>query len=199
MTTVRESLPSTGPTFQSIAMCGASALTIFRESTCSPADFRASRTASLVGDAAAPMSETSGPNTRDLFASLGPDTSWLKTYQDYYQLTMDGSLEAYSGTWPRSGTLSNGQCFLRAPWVPHTHVKECSLWPTPMASTGRGGGSAREAQRVLDKIPRASGKLGQLRLEDLWKLRTKMAKGVKFIEFTEALMGFPLGWTDCEG
>lgn len=51
---------------------------------------------------------TAGPNLSGSFASLGPDGSWRKTAQGYCQLTMDGSLETYSGAWPRRGTLCAG-------------------------------------------------------------------------------------------
>jgi hypothetical protein len=37
------------------------------------------------------------------FAKLNPDGLWLKTYQGYSQVMMDGSLETFSEIWPGGG------------------------------------------------------------------------------------------------
>lgn len=188
--------PDTGPAFLGFAMCGASALTTYQQSTSSVGASRVNLIVRRGGGEAQPTNVISGPNMLDSFASLDPDGCWRKTSQGYSQLTLDGSLEAFSGIWPRSGTMQSGQCYPRAPWVLHTHESACSLWPTPMAQEGTGGGSAAEAQRILDKIPRPSGHLGQLRLKDLWKLQSN--KAPFSVAFVEALMGFPLGWCSLE-
>jgi hypothetical protein len=187
---------SIGPTFLSFAMRGSAALITFQWSISSVGASRASHIARPEGEPEAPMIAICGLSFAESFASLSPDGSWARMFQGYSQLTLEGSSEAFSGTWPSSGTMRNGQCYPRAPWVRHTHAKECSLWPTPMAQEGTGGGSAQEAQRILDRIPRASGHLGQLRLKDLWKLRSN--KAPMSVAFVATLMGFPTNWCNLE-
>lgn len=51
---------------------------------------------------------TAGPNISGSFAKLGPDGSWLKIALGCSQLTMDGSLEIFSGVWPRRATMFAG-------------------------------------------------------------------------------------------
>lgn len=74
-----------------------------------------------------------GPSLPESLAKLSPDGCWLRTYQDCYQVMLDGSLEEFSETWPRSGTMQNGTVYRRQPLVPLTAVTEYSLWPTPRA------------------------------------------------------------------
>lgn len=40
-----------------------------------------------------------GEKCSDSFAKLSPDGLWLKMSQGYCQVTMEGSLETFSGTW----------------------------------------------------------------------------------------------------
>ena len=51
---------------------------------------------------------TAGPNIYGSFAKLSPDGSWLKIALGCSQLTMDGSLETFSGVWPRRATMFAG-------------------------------------------------------------------------------------------
>ena len=44
-----------------------------------------------------------GASLPDSFAELNQDGFWLRMYQGCYQVTMEGSLETYLETWPRSG------------------------------------------------------------------------------------------------
>jgi len=46
---------------------------------------------------------------------------------------MDGSLERYSGTWPRSGIVLSGIAYLLQPLVRLTDETGCGLLPTPNA------------------------------------------------------------------
>jgi phage-related protein len=76
-----------------------------------------------------------GQNLLESFARLNPDGCWLKTSQGYSQAMMDGSLETYSGTWPRSGTMRNGTLYRLRQLVRYIGGKGSSLWPTPTAIT----------------------------------------------------------------
>lgn len=72
----------------------------------------------------------SGRRCGESFAVYDPDTRSWKTYQ----LSVLGGLDAYSETWPRSGTMRNGTVSRRRPSVPLTSVTGSSFWPTPMGS-----------------------------------------------------------------
>jgi hypothetical protein len=83
-----------------------------------------------------------------------------------------------STTYPTSGSLSNGQLFQRAPWVPHTDDDACSSWRTPVARDFRGY-TNREGESICNQLRRMYGGVG--RANPRW---------------LEWLMGFPVGW--CE-
>ena len=98
--------------------------------------FPANRTRLLVEEADLRTSATSGPSSCDSFASVNPDGSWRKTCQGYSQVTLDGSLETFSATWPRAGMTRNGIAYRRVPLAPLTDGTECGLLPTPVTSEG---------------------------------------------------------------
>ena len=70
-------------------------------------------------------------------------------------------------------------------WAPHTHVSGCSFWPTPKARDGGRGGMAADKLIALME----GGRSGR----DL----TDAVGGPLNPVWTEWLMGFPAGWTDC--
>lgn len=80
-----------------------------------------------------------GAKCFDSFAKLNPDGSWLKTYQGYSQVMLDGSSEISSETWPQRGTMRNGECFLRPEWEPRIFDDEYLSLPTPKATEHKGG------------------------------------------------------------
>jgi len=121
--------------------------------------FPVSRTRLLVDAADLPMSAISGPNLSDSFAVLNLDGSWRKTCQGYSQVTLDGSLERFSETWPRAGITRNGTAYRQAPLAPITDGTECGLWRTPSATEANGGGvpgdrhlAAGHSMRLRDQI-----------------------------------------------
>jgi len=118
-----------GPTSGAIGTSAPAAawnqLTLFAEA------FPASPTPWLVDAADLPTSATSGPTSLDSFASVNPDGSWRKTSQGYSQVTLDGSLEVFSETWPRAGMTRSGIAFQRAPLAPLTGETASGLLPTP--------------------------------------------------------------------
>lgn len=131
-----ESLPNTGPTFLSFATCGASALTTYLRSICSAAASPASPIAPLESDEVPLMSVIYGPSSGESLANLDPDGCWRKTSQGYSQLTLDGSLEAFSGTWPRSGMVSNGIAYKLPTLAPRISGTGSTSWPTPTVPNG---------------------------------------------------------------
>jgi hypothetical protein len=105
-----------------------SQLTLFAEA------FPVNRIQQLVDDWQPPTIATYGPSIADAFArstNAGSDGSWLRTWSGFSQVTTDGSLEAFSGTWPRAGCVLNGTAYLRPPCAPLTREIESGLWPTP--------------------------------------------------------------------
>ncbi len=96
-------------------------------------DFPASRTPLLADVPAPTTSATCGLNTLDSFASFNPDGSWRKTSQGYSQVTLDGSLERFSETWPRAGMTRSGIAYRRPIWGPRILESGSGLWPTPCA------------------------------------------------------------------
>ncbi len=84
------------------------------------------------------MSDGSGPNLSAVFATYDHDTSSWRTCQRSLLPTADGHSEKFSGTWPRSGTMQNGQCTERETWGPRTDATGSGLLPTPTASEAKG-------------------------------------------------------------
>ena len=97
-------------------------------------DFPANPIPSPARAAVPPMNAISGPSLPDSFARLDPDGSWRKTCQGYSQVTLDGSLERFSETWPRAGMTRNGIASQRVPLVLPIYESAYSFWPTPCAS-----------------------------------------------------------------
>ena len=49
------------------------------------------------------------------------------------QLSLLGGLAVFSGTWPRWGTMRNGECWERRMWERRTKGTGYGFWPTPVA------------------------------------------------------------------
>jgi DNA (cytosine-5)-methyltransferase 1 len=204
------------------------ALNVDAESVSQPSmfsaeDFPASRTHSPADVADPPMIVTSGPSTPVSFASCDPDGSWRKTCQGYSQVTLDGSLERFSETWPRAGMTRNGIAYLRPPSALLTDGTASGLWPTPISYNERG---SREAWCLAGKggmdlvtavkmwptptsrdhkdgsaqacanVP-TNGLLGRVVHESSRQQSDSGASGSLNPVFVEWLMGYPLGWTVC--
>jgi hypothetical protein len=190
-------------------------LTLFAE------DFPVSPTPLLADVPAPTTSAISGPNTLDSFANLDPDGSWRKTCQGYSQVTLDGSLERFSETWPRAGMTRNGIAYRRQPSAPLTDVIVSGLWPTPDASCGERGGTPKLGPRpsgakryvsLNDRVrqwptPTARDHKSDSCSEEFRQARDAMTMGKTLPwviggllnpTWVEWLMGYPLGWTVCE-
>lgn len=124
-----------------------------------------------------------GTSLQDSLASYDPTTQSWRTSQRCLIETWEPFLE----TWPASGMTRNGRLLPLAPLVLHTCDNECSLWPTPTASMdGRGFGIPRHERTGRYKkstVKRVHALVG----EHGWRIHPN---------FTEALMGFPTGWTE---
>ena len=124
------------------------------------------------------------------------DGCWLKTLSDSsVQKVFDwesgeSCLETFCETWPKSGMVtSNGIAFELPSAEAPTSDPESGYWPTPQAADNRDRGNlsmpaikrrlSLGKQLMLSMV--VSDKNG--RLNPMW---------------VEWLMGFPLGFTDCE-
>lgn len=78
----------------------------------------------------------SGSRWRESFATYDRASSSWRTRQH----SLFEGLTAFSGSWPRRGTMRSGECFRRKEWEPPTSERESSSsrgggdWPTPTAS-----------------------------------------------------------------
>lgn len=89
----------------------------------------------------------SGPSSPVSFASLDPDGSWLKTYPDSsVQATLMGPpLVKFSGTWPKRGSMHDGQVFelpMSEPAIDESASSYSLNVPTPTSSDSSGRGTS---------------------------------------------------------
>lgn len=68
-----------------------------------------------------------GPKSAVLLANYDRASSSWKTSQH----SLQGGLDAFSETWPRSGTMRNGTAYQLLPLVRLTDATVSGLWPTP--------------------------------------------------------------------
>lgn len=104
-------------------------------------DSPASQSQALVSSEVQTISAISGPTSSNSFARLDPSAGWVKTLTGYEQLTLDGSLQAFSKTFPKAGLLLNGVACQQPRWAQSISVNESGLLPidqrllpTPTAS-----------------------------------------------------------------
>ena len=189
-----ESSQSIGPTLDAIETSGPSTGATLNQLTLFAEAFPASPTPLLADEKRLKTTATSGPKSSDACAKLSPDGSWVKTSQGFSQARTDGSLEPFCETWPRAGSMSNGIAYRRAPLVLPTSATGYGLWPTPQAKDGQGyyvtsyrsAHNRKQSGRQLHWIHRAL------------LIGGRDVKGWANPRFSEAMMGYPLGWTDCE-
>jgi hypothetical protein len=128
----------------------------------------------------------------DAFACYAPDTSSWKTA---HALPIAG-LDEFSETWPKSGMTRSGRAYPRAQWVRHTHDPGCSSLPTPTASLF----GCRDVERMLSRREKCKRQHGNGNGFGLTLSQQLAAWGLELEpELAEAIQGFPIGWTDCEG
>jgi hypothetical protein len=162
----------------------------------------------------------SGRSSGVSLAKLSPDGSWLKMYQDCFQATLDGSLEKFSLTWPKWGTLLAGVLSAQSMWEPYTEETESLLWPTPQTLEIESDCQLTESNRRLTLDGEDSHSLNLGRVVKMWPtpqsrdwkgaegeywengakdlpaaIGGKAASGGQLNpEWVTWLMGFPPGW-----
>jgi hypothetical protein len=83
---------------------------------------------------------TCGPNLPVSFARFARDGSSQKMYPACCTPSLDGSLVAFSGTWPTWGIARDGACGELPTLERCTAANESSSWPTPRTSDTNGPG-----------------------------------------------------------
>lgn len=95
------------------------------------------------------------------------------------QCSFLADLDEFSETWPRWGMMRGGVCLVRERPGRRTSANESGYWlPTPTAHNAKEGNYPAERNR---NTPTLAAVLG----------------GKINPEFTEWMMGWPIGWTDC--
>ena len=107
-----------------------------RRSPYSLEDSRANRIALRENVSRLVMNVICGGNSQESFAKLDQSGSWRKTYQGYCQVSMEGFLDEFCGTWPTWGIMRDGECFRLSKLEWSTNAKEFVLLPTPLATDG---------------------------------------------------------------
>jgi hypothetical protein len=144
-----------------------------------------------------------------------PDSRSWKTRQ----CSLLGGLEPFSETWPRWGTMRNGECWERQTWERHISGSESGFWRTPKAQDGGRRGNYKDKVK-LDIYLQKGHTLDlceQVRWPHLWPTPTVCGNynrkgasktsgdglatavgGTLNPAWVEWLMGWPIGWTELE-
>lgn len=135
-----------------------------------------------------------GTKTGELLARLTRDGMWERTWQGYYQVSLDGSLVEFLETWPKWGITQDGVASELKQSAQYKEEKEFLLWPRPMATDWK------SYHKDLEKLKGYLKRGHQLHWPHIVQLDTltKEEYGQPHPEFGEWIMGFPIGWTDLE-
>jgi hypothetical protein len=122
-----------------------------------------------------------GSTWRGSFVKYDQDMSLWRTHQCSFL----GDLEPFSGIWPHWGLMRDGECWEQTLSEPLINAKESGLLPTPLADDWKGGTTT------------VHSKTGKARTDQLRHfVKIKFGLTYPIPEHSEALMGWPLGWTD---
>ena len=127
-----------------------------------------------------------GPSLPGSLAKCSPPLCGWKTRQ----CSLFGGLTEFSGTWPRWGTMRDGELFQQDTPGHLTNGNAAGFWPTPKAvdfkvDVNDSGEYARRtvAAGFQDALP-------------FWiKRRWPGRRGVTNLDFVDWLMGWPIGWS----
>jgi hypothetical protein len=161
----------------------------------SPAKTSAQPVAGQVSRASAPASGQKWPES---WVKWCPDSSLWKTRQ----CSLLGGLESFSGTWPRWGMMRGGECWAHiTPEHPTSGIEFGSWLATPTAKANQLSPSMRKHPGCRAWWPTAVA-------DDTGHRKKKYAQGGTPLSmqiggqlnpnWVEWLMGWPIGWTDCE-
>lgn len=135
-----------------------------------------------------------GRKWQELLAKYSHDTHTWKTAQ----CSLLADSELFSETWPRWGTMQNGDAYRRQSVAPITKETEYGFWPTPLRSP-------RDSCLTMDAALQ-NQKLGTCRQTSLSCVVAEkendagrhIPDGHLSPGWVEWLMGWPIGWTDLQ-
>jgi hypothetical protein len=104
----------------------------------------------------------SGEKWRGSWVKFDPVTCSWKTAQ----FSLLGDLVPFSGTWPRSGLMRDGECYPLPNAEPLTSGSGSGFWPTPCTPNG---GRVNKATDIATKGSRPDGRKVQISLESAAK------------------------------
>jgi len=121
-----------------------------------------------------------GRNSQELLARYDPSTSLWRTAQCSLLEDLEQSLE----TWPRWGSMRNGACYPQPMLAQTTRERESGFWATPTRCDYKGTtGTANFQSRKKQFQDLTDGEM---------VIGTIYPNPITY----EAIMGWPLGWTD---
>lgn len=139
------------------------------------------------------MSGICGQSTGELLAKLNQDGLWLKMYEDYLQVRMDGSFLEFSEICPTWGTMRHGVLIRQLGQVPFIGEKEFLLLPTPQASDGTSWSRVKKSDCQMSLY--RYGKNGHQK-KTIHYIQFQGVSIIRAAELYEMMMGFPVGWTE---
>jgi hypothetical protein len=142
-------------------------------------------------------------------------------YQDYSQVMLDGSLEQFSLTWPKWGTLLDGLLTEQLTWVRYIDETESLLWLTPSTVAIEGkedrvekvgypirekGSKSRKGEKMIPtpamrdykgavKGRHPGSKTYHANLDEYVNTPEQRNSGQLNADWVSLLMGFPADWT----
>lgn len=133
-----------------------------------------------------------GVSMSESFASYDRNSSSWRTSQR----SLFGGLVEFSETWPKSGLMRSGTVYRRVSLELLIGGKDCSFLPTPQHSDGKKWYVVKRLsamRRIRDgRQEMLIHKVARLKGYPDWK------RYVANPRFWEAVMGFPVGWTDLD-
>ena len=163
------------------------------KSHCLAVDFPVNHSVQPGSEQAQAMTATSGRRCYEWLLDSHRLTLWQKTFLDCFLSTGVWYSRLCALTWSVQDTkFSRSIIRLRAS-VPRTDETECSLWPTPVANDDNKTPAAHRAMKG-----RMGGNRTAITSLQVMAKHVEQSTGSLNPTWVEWLMGFPIGWTDCE-
>ena len=133
------------------------------------------------------MNVTYGLSTGELLTKLSPNGLWLKMYEGYCQVKMDGSFEEYSEILPTWGLMLDGAVFALPMSEQYIPEKGLQLLPTPTATDYKGGAIRKRKEFQMSCLRHYL---------HFFFHGTDRRTTYPHPAFVEKMMGFPKDWSN---
>lgn len=126
-------------------------------------------------------------------AKYNPHSRTWKTHQ----CSLLGGSDEFSETWPQWGSMRNGELWLRPIPALLTSVSESGYWPTPTVcgNYNRKGASATSGDGLATAVKKGKSRMERTGSKAV-EVLPQAVGGPLSPDWTEWLMGWPIGWTD---